>query len=235
MATANPTIGTCIFCGEVGPLEREHVLAQWIRKELGILGHRRHRTIRGLDLKVTHRWSNPIATARVRCVCYDCNHRWMKALEERVKGGLGMMMRQGLTILAMSADINRDLAAWTLKTAAVAQELPGNTLKPINAAMRRYLYEKLEPPPGTTGWVSPSPAPEVDALVQVATLDGGYVAQIVVGYIRLAAIGSFSGQRLEIQPSDVLGVDAIEIWPSRPGWSRSPVLPVLSQSGRPPT
>jgi hypothetical protein len=30
MATANPTIGTCTLCGQLGPLEREHVLAQWI-------------------------------------------------------------------------------------------------------------------------------------------------------------------------------------------------------------
>ena len=159
----------------------------------------------------------------------------MKALEERVKSSLGMMTRHGVTILRMSANINRDLAARTLKTAAVTQELPSNALKPIDAAMRQYLYEKLEPPTGTTAWVSPSPAPEVDALLQVATLDGGYVVQIVVGYVRLAVIGSFSGQRLEIQPADFLGVDAIEIWPSRPGWSRSPALPVLTQSRRPPT
>src|SRR6202022_347392 len=30
MATANPTIGACTVCGQFSPLEREHVLAQWI-------------------------------------------------------------------------------------------------------------------------------------------------------------------------------------------------------------
>ena len=37
MATANPTIGTCTFCGQFGPLEREHVLGPVDPRFVGLI------------------------------------------------------------------------------------------------------------------------------------------------------------------------------------------------------
>jgi hypothetical protein len=217
-----PTVGTCIFCGAVGPLEREHLLAAWIRKQLPITGQRRHRVFKGgLNLQLAHSWFNPAATATVRCVCYGCNHGWMKDLEERVMGTLGPMMRSGLTIVPVGNRL-RDLAAWAFKTAAVGQELPSNTLKPIVADARRHVYAKGEPPPNTTVWLSPTPEPDYDAVIFLATLgqgtsEWGYLTQIVAGRISLAVIGSFTGRLLPVQPPNVLEVNALEIWPTAPG------------------
>jgi len=186
------------------------------------MGHRRHWVFKGLNLEIAHSWSNPIATATVPCVCSACNHGWMKALEERVRDTLAGMMRNGLTIVPVGG-VLRDLAAWAFKTAAVAQELRGNTLKPIVAGARAYLYANGEPPPNTTVWLAPTPDPGVlDAAVHLASLgkgtnQWGYLAQIVIGQIRLVVIGSFTGRALPFKPSDVLGVTAIEIWPARPG------------------
>jgi hypothetical protein len=195
--------------------------------------------VKGLNMQVSHRWLNPIATQRVRCVCVACNHGWMKALEERVMQPLGWLMRNGLQIVLPIDSIRRDLAAWAFKTAAVGQELPSNHLKPIVAGARGHVYAKGEPPPNTVVWLSPTPEPEFDAIILLASLgqgsaEWGYLCQIVVGRISLAVIGSFIGRPLPFQPTDVLGVEAIEIWPNRPGWSRSPALPVLLQSGRTP-
>jgi hypothetical protein len=233
------TGGTCTFCQVVWPLEREHLFAEWIRGQLaqmGITGTRRHRLIKGLDMVIAHRWLNPAATHRVRCVCATCNHGWMKSLEERVMGPLGMLMRNGLKIVPVGDDLLRDLAAWAFKTAAVAQEQPSNHIRPIVAGARGYLYGKGEPPPNTVVWLSPTPEPDVDAGILLASLgsgiaEWGYLGQIVLGRISLAVIGSFLGRPLPFQPTNVFGVEAIEIWPNRPGWSRSPILPVLLQSG----
>jgi hypothetical protein len=232
-----PIIGACVFCQVVGPLEREHLLAEWMRRQLaqmGITGIRRHRLVKGINLQVAHRWLNPVATQRVRCVCAACNHGWMKDLEERVMGPLGWMIRNGLQIVLPVDSIRRDLAAWAFKTAAVGQELPSNHIRPIVAGARGFVYAKGEPPPDTVVWLSPTPEPDFDAVILLALLgsgsvETGYLCQIVIGRISLAVIGSFTGRPLPYQPTDVFGVRAIEIWPNRPGWSRSPVFPVLTQ------
>ena len=238
-----PPVGTCIFCQTVGPLEREHLLAAWTRRQLHQIlgtGNRRHRVFKGAtDPRVTHNWLNPVATAWVRCVCAVCNHGWMKSLEERVIGPLGSLMRNGLTIVPTSDAVRRDLAAWAFKTAAVGQELPSNHIKPIDLSARSYLYARGDPPPNTVVWLSPSPELAFDAIVMMtsvgaASVELGYFAQIVVGRISLAVVGSFTGQPLPFQPANVHGVEAIEIWPNRPGWSRSPTLPTLRQSLRTP-
>jgi hypothetical protein len=234
------TIGTCIFCQLVGPLEREHLLAAWTRSQLHQLlgaGYRRHRVFKGpTNPRITHNWLNPVATATVRCVCAVCNHGWMKSLEEQVMGPLGSLMRNGLKIVPVGDVVRRDLATWAFKTAAVGQELPSNHIKPIDASARSYLYARGEPPPNTVVWLSPSPEPAFDAVVMMtsvgaASVELGYFAQIVVGRISLAVMGSFTGQLLPFQPASVHGVEPIEIWPNRPGWSRSQTLPLLLQSG----
>jgi hypothetical protein len=145
----------------------------------------------------------------------------MKDLEDAVIPTLSVLARTGTSII-VAGDSLRTLAAWAFKTAAVGQELPPNTLKPIGAGARGYLYTKGEPPPGTTVWMLPSTEPEVDAVTMLATFgegatEVGYMAQIVVGRVRLALIASFSGRELALQPTGVLGVPAIQIWPAGPG------------------
>src|SRR2546427_528905 len=114
--------GTCIFCGSVGPLEREHVFPDWIRRALPVPGLRKHRYMVGPPLTVTASWQKPVATRRARCVCRACNRGWMKDLEDEVKPVLEVLMRLGTSIVPAGPAL-RTLAAWTFKTAAVIQEL----------------------------------------------------------------------------------------------------------------
>jgi hypothetical protein len=239
-----PITGTCIFCQVFGLLEREHVVSEWMRdilhKRPAASVYRLHRTFRysGTSTpEMTGHWVKPIATKRVRCVRHDCNHGWMKLLEERVKPLLGPLMLNGLQIIPVGKDQRRDLAAWAFKVVAVGQELPGNHIKPIDQGARTYLYQHLEPPPNVIVWIAPTPEQEFDGVIQLTAIAVGgvvvgYFGTVVAGRISLSVQGSFTRQPIPFQPTSVLGVEAIEIWPNPPFWSRTPTLPrLLSRRG----
>jgi hypothetical protein len=188
-----PKVGTCIFCGKHGPLEGEHVIAQWVRKALGIAGNRKQTVWLGQKLKMVRRWQKPIATRPQWCVCRECNHGWMKDLEDAVQPHLATLARQGATTVPDPATA-RLLVAWAFKTAAVAQEMEPNRLKPIDAAARDYLRVNGEPPPGTRGWMLPCNDRDLDGAVHFGTFavtgsEVGYAINVVVGWVRLALIG----------------------------------------------
>jgi len=237
-ATKPPPTGPCIFCEVIGPLEGEHLLPAWTRgvlEEVLGSGYRRHRVFKTENPREMRRWHNPIATHKVHCVCYDCNHRWMKSLEERVKVPLGNLMRHGLQIIPAGDSVRRDLAAWAFKTAAVGQEMPDVDIKPIGLDARRHLYRTGEPPPNVVAWVSPTPAPAFDVVIQsglVEPFGHGYVSQLAIGRICLSVFGSFASSPLPYRPVSVLAVDPVVIWPRHAVWSQSPTLLVPTESGR---
>ncbi len=213
-----PKVGTCIFCGKHGPLEGEHVIAQWVRKALGIAGNRKQTIWLGQKLKMVRRWQKPVATRPQWCVCRECNHGWMKDLEDAVQPHLETLARRGVATVPGPATA-RLLVAWAFKTAAVAQEMEPNRLKPIDAAARDYLRVNGEPPPGTRGWMLASNDRDLDGAVQIGTfaVTGGevdYAINVVVGRVRLALIGPWRGQELRhAQPSPVDGVEPVLVWP----------------------
>jgi hypothetical protein len=207
------------MCGTVGTLEGEHVFAQWLRNMLGLARKlRRHRIIHGPGFTVQRKWTKLMSTRRAWCVCYDCNHGWMKKLEDAVKPTLSVLARLGTKIALPAGDDTRRLVVWALKTAAVAQELPPTTLKPIGAATRQRLQELQEPPPGALAWMLPSTEPDMDAVCMIAQVGVGnkafgYMVQVVVGRVRIAVLVPYNGGEMPLQPSGVLGVPAIAIWP----------------------
>jgi hypothetical protein len=207
------------MCGTVGTLEGEHVFAQWLRNMLGLARKpRRHRIIHGPGFTVLQKWTELMSTRRAWCVCYDCNHEWMKKLEDAVRPTLSVLARQGTRIALPAGDDTMRLVAWALKTAAVAQELPPKSLKPIGAVTRQLLRERQEPPPGTLAWMLPSTEPDMDAVCMIAEVGignkaFGYMVQVVVGKVRIAVLVPYNGGEMPLQPSRVLGVPAIAIWP----------------------
>lgn len=211
-----PKVGTCIFCGAHGPLEGEHVIAQWVRKALGVGGNRKQTIWLGQKLQIVRRWQKPIATRPQWCVCHECNHGWMKDLEDAVQPQLAKLARQGVTAIPDPVTA-RMLVAWAFKTAAVAQEMEPNRRKPIDAAARDHLRVNGEPPSGTRGWILP--CNDLDGAVHIGTFavtgnEVGYAINVVVGSVRLALIGPWRGQELrDHQPSPVDGVKRIPIWP----------------------
>jgi hypothetical protein len=216
-----PRDGTCIFCGSRGLREREHVIADWLRDALAVTGSRKQRIMVGPDLTIVRRWQKPIATKRVRCVCHDCNHGWMKDLEDAVKPHLSVLARQGMAIVP-AAPAARLLTAWAFKTVAVAQELESNELKPLDSAACDQLRCTSEPPPGVSAWMLPFSEPQVDGFVRLATYtvrpnEIGYVAWVVIGRVGLVLIGPWRGMELPpLQPSDVDGLAPVQLWPIAP-------------------
>ena len=199
-----------------GPLEGEHVIAQWVRKALGIFGNRKQTIWLGQQLRLVRRWQKPIATRPQWCVCHECNHGWMKDLEDAVQPHLATLAQQGVTAIPDPATAKL-LVAWAFKTAAVAQEMEPNRLKPIDTAAREYLRVNGEPPPGTRGWMLP--CDDLDGAVHIGTFavigsEVGYAINVVVGRMRVALIGPWHGEELQHhQPSAVDGVEPILIWP----------------------
>jgi hypothetical protein len=212
-----PKVGTCIFCPTYGTLEGEHVFSQWLRDELCIKGDRKQRVILGPQFNIVRSWMKPMSTRRAWCVCPECNHGWMKDLEDDVKLHLAVVARIG-TAIVPTGSAARLLAAWALKTAAVSQELPPNTLKPIDSMICDYLRQNGEPPLGTTAWMLPTTEPDMDAIAMLAAFgrgsqELGYTAQVAVGRVRLALILPRGGRELPFQPSRVFGIPPIPLWP----------------------
>lgn len=213
-----PKVGNCIFCGKNGPLEGEHVIAQWVRKALGIAGNRKQTIWLGQQLRMVRRWQKPIATRRQWCVCRECNHGWMKDLEDATQPHLAWLARQGVITVPDPATA-RLLVAWAFKTAAVAQEMEPNRLTPIDAAARDYLRVNGEPPHGTRAWMLPNNEPALDGAIHFGTFavsgsEVGYAINVVVGRARLALIGPWGGHELpHHQPSPVDSVEPVLIWP----------------------
>ncbi len=162
-----------------------------------------------------------MSTRRAWCVCPKCNHGWMKDLEDDVKPHLAVVARIG-TAIVPTGSAARLLAAWALKTAAVSQELPPNTLKPIDSMICDYLRQNGEPPPGTTAWMLPTTEPDMDAIAMLAAFgrgpqELGYTAQVAVGRVRLALILPHGGRELPFQPSRVFGIPPIPLCPEPAG------------------
>jgi hypothetical protein len=173
----------------------------------------------GQNLAVVRSWQKPVATARVWAVCHACNHGWLKDLEDAVMPTLSVLARLGTTIVP--AGSQRLLALWAMKTSAVAQELNPNNLKPIGVGACAYLRLAQRPPAGATAWLLPSTEPDMDAVCWIATFgvgpkEVGYTAQVLAGRVRLAVIGPIGTRELPLQPSGVLGLAAIPIWPAGP-------------------
>jgi hypothetical protein len=147
----------------------------------------------------------------------------MKRLEDGVVDTLSRLGMKGLTsstIVPVGKEL-RTLAAWPLKTAAVAQELMRMKMRPIQQAARTHLYEHEEPPPGTTVWLVPSPELRLHALLATfgnSTHAWGYTAQILVGQVGLILVSSFTDPPMRFRPPAVRGVEPLPLWPTGPGW-----------------
>lgn len=118
---------TCVFCGASG-LTREHVLAQWISKELATLyspdfvGFAADMQLGRLGPEQPRRqWEAPDLSHTSRHYCASCNNGWMAGLEGEVKPILGPMIR-GEHINLWQQDV-LTLARWAAKTTVVAQHV----------------------------------------------------------------------------------------------------------------
>src|SRR5215207_1941495 len=73
----------CVFCGAGGKMDQEHVLPDWLGRELPDLGEGWHERIGAFGVS-EGRWHNAPFTVTVGTVCPKCNQGWMSDLEGEV-------------------------------------------------------------------------------------------------------------------------------------------------------
>jgi hypothetical protein len=109
----------CVGCDE--PLigaSREHVLPEWLAKEVFIPNatlkqYRRGEDEQKQELLRAHGLNN----FAVKNVCEGCNNGWMSRLESRAKPFLLELMSEHETLRGFAPDGNLALARWAAKTA----------------------------------------------------------------------------------------------------------------------
>ena len=69
----------CIFCGNTD-LSKEHIFAQWLLKELGIMDNTVKMTHAGFVGEISNR-QHPFSKLVNGLVCKRCNNGWMSDLE----------------------------------------------------------------------------------------------------------------------------------------------------------
>jgi hypothetical protein len=133
-------MGICAFCQQDRTLTKEHVWPQWLA---GVLADDTPQPfVRAAGGAVEDTWAQPTFKQTVRAVCANCNSGWMSQLEARAKPVLSPMIR-GIA-LHLSADTQKLIATWALKTAIMAQCAAGEKITPVHDAL--WLYHDQEPP-----------------------------------------------------------------------------------------
>jgi hypothetical protein len=124
----------CIFCRRFGNMSKEHIWSDWMAELFpkgAVPAH--HEVLHVRTQKFIPVSSNVLTrqgaaiTKKLRVVCRNCNHGWMKALEEAVRPILTPLII-GQPI-ALNRDDQRILAEWiTLKVMVAEHNVPAEVV-----------------------------------------------------------------------------------------------------------
>lgn len=117
---ATPTKRSCMFCGALGPLTREHVVPLWLQKHVGgeETGSFRGTHVSWIGTKLSERSASG-QSHTLGTVCASCNNGWMSQLESSFQALLPRL-QAGLTPRQFSKSERRTIAMWVVKTGLVA-------------------------------------------------------------------------------------------------------------------
>ena len=135
----------CVFCGGV-PLDREHLLGDWMNRRLPIGGVSQHFVGATPGPMETHRSDKHDQV--VPCVCGPCNHGWMSNLETTI----APFLTQVATGIEQHVPERAYLttALWAVKSVLVKQyQAPQPDPLLIPPEQYAYVYRFLQPPPNT--------------------------------------------------------------------------------------
>lgn len=214
--------GTCVFCGDEGPLSDEHVWPYWLGKAV----------LRDANLpmlrETTREWvrEKPLHTKRLNItesiVCKGrCNNGWMQKLEDRVIPFLRpMAASRELTYL--DKERRALLAAWCIKTSMVYEYRQPIEVPYFTAAERLDLMTYLRPPDGVHiwvgEWVGPSKVlgwPIYKTAAGTALAPTAYALLFVAGRF-LMQILAVRDSQTRIEPAKMDGYDEARLtllWP----------------------
>lgn len=157
----------CIFCGNSGPLTKEHVFSRWTHRFLPPRSRSQknysvmhvNAQIQKSDRSLMLR-PGDIRDWQIQCVCAKiCNNGWMRERVENVARPImlplieGDQFLKGNTTLIMPHQ-QRIIATWAAMKAMVAEFDPQSTVT-THHMQRKYLMQRLAPPVGWTVWIGP--------------------------------------------------------------------------------
>lgn len=176
-----------MFCGDED-LSREHVIGQWLRKELNIKGpveeHREFGSPRIWDT---------LAVVLPE-VCEKCNTGWLRRADERARPSLTPMLL-GNRAVRLNAIQQAKLARWAVKTSFLLalKKSKGQVSGWVPSGSMCWLYENQEsdqPPPGSHVWMGCLDARGIilsfmqsGSLLNDVGTPTGHVGLFSVGYI----------------------------------------------------
>lgn len=129
---------TCVFCGTVGSLSDEHVVAKWVRKALQI-----REPIREFSEAAYVGAAETLAIV-FHEVCVSCNTGWMESLERDACPVLGPLLLGAApgTSRVLDPDQQAILATWAVKTSLLLalSKFRGQDYGWIPASTLQWLY-----------------------------------------------------------------------------------------------
>jgi hypothetical protein len=143
----NPT--TCLFCTSPGPLTKEHIFGEWLRK-LGYDGEGTREIIVGTASQQPILQRGGPFSKKLKIACQPCNNVWMSSMEEAAKPLLiDMFNTTGSTRLDEAAQLV--MARWAFKTVAVTCQVGRQRLFPGQHC--REFHQADRPPAGAQVWI----------------------------------------------------------------------------------
>jgi hypothetical protein len=113
----------CLACGDPLGANRtdEHVIADWLLKELGISAEQLNQYVANRITGETKnpRPQHPMDAFKEGLVCETCNNGWMSVLESEAKGVLPIFVNGARSVSAASESDCLVISRWMLKTAVI--------------------------------------------------------------------------------------------------------------------
>ena len=136
---------SCIFCGELGNISKEHFWPEWLAPYVHTIGDGHNiselHSAEGKGQQTLQRrrvCPGNVITKKIRVVCKNCNNRWMSELEANVKPTILSLLINNKT--ALTEEEVATLSLWITVKTIVGEHWEENlSLTPDND---RYLIYK---------------------------------------------------------------------------------------------
>jgi len=155
MKRAGPKLGNCIFCGSYGPITNEDAVPVWLMTMLAPAGFSWGRA--PADWRSNLRPTQLGYRLKLPALCGPCNNAWLGPIEKQLKPRLSAWMAGVLS--SMTADDQRLIAFWAVKTAMTVQLAHPQAQPVIPMTQYRELHKaRNQPPRGFYVWAQVAPA-----------------------------------------------------------------------------
>jgi len=117
----------CIFCDSDSEPSLEHIISEWISKEIErqIGKGEKFWMTRDGDFNLTRRFESDKFEYKAKVVCRSCNHGWMEGLEVQVMPILPTLIAGDTRVLTPTEQGH--LASWVVMKAMVAEHMQPRT------------------------------------------------------------------------------------------------------------